>query len=59
MKKVQNVVFYKFYGEQGEMQQACLFYDDGTVVNATVEEGIDATYEIIPAVKPQIAFFIP
>lgn len=46
MKKVQNVVFYKFYGEQGEMQQACLFYDDGTVAPVTVEEAIDATYEI-------------
>ena len=46
MKKVQNVVFYKFYGEQGEMQQACLFYDDGTVAIATIEEGIEATYQI-------------
>lgn len=46
MKKVINVVFYKFYGENGEMSQACLFYDDGTVQNVSVEQGIDATHKI-------------
>ena len=51
MKKVRNVVFYKFYGEQGEMQQACLFYDDGTVANVTVEEGVEATYQIVKEEK--------
>ena len=40
-KKIENVVFYKFYGENGEMEQACIFYADGTVKNTTVEEGLE------------------
>lgn len=41
-KKIANVVFYKFNGEHNDMQQACIFYADGTVKNTTTEEGIEA-----------------
>ena len=45
-KQIANVVFYKFYGERGEMQQAAVFYTDGTVKNVSHEEGLEAAYEI-------------
>ncbi len=45
-KQIANVVFYKFYGEQGVMQQACIFYADGTVQNVPYEDGIDAAHEL-------------
>lgn len=40
-KKIKNIVFYKFYDPTREepMQQACIFYEDGTVKNTTYEEG--------------------
>ena len=41
-KQIANVVFYKFNGEHNYMQQACIFYADGTVKNTTIEEGIEA-----------------
>ena len=41
-KQIANVVFYKFNGEHNNMQQACIFYADGTVKNTTTEEGIEA-----------------
>ena len=41
-KQIANVVFYKFNGEHNNMQQACIFYADGTVKNTTIEEGIEA-----------------
>ena len=49
MKKVINVVFYKFYSAQEdvkEREQACLFYDDGTVASVSVEEAVEATHQI-------------
>ena len=45
-KKIANVVFYKFFGEQGVMQQACLFYEDGTVKNCSYEDGLEAAQAI-------------
>ncbi len=45
-KKIANVVFYKFYGEQGIMQQACIFYEDGSVKNCMYEEGLEAAETI-------------
>jgi len=45
-KKIANVVFYKFSGEQGIMQQACIFYEDGTVKNCMYEEGLEAAETI-------------
>jgi len=45
MKEIYNIVFYKFYGEKGAMQQACIFFTDGSVKNTFVEEGIDAVCE--------------
>lgn len=50
-KKIANVVFYKFNGERENMQQACIFYDDGTVKNVSLDEGIDAAYELAAAEK--------
>ena len=44
--KIANVVFYKFNGEQGVMQQACIFYEDGTVKNCMYEEGLEAAEAI-------------
>lgn len=46
-KRIVNVVFYKFFGENGEMEQACIFYNDGTVKNCSYEDGIDAAEEIV------------
>ena len=49
MKKVINVVFYKFYSAQEdvkEREQACIFYDDGTVASVSVEEAVEATHQI-------------
>ena len=46
-KPIANIVFYKFWGEQGEMQQACIFYEDGTVKNVSFEEGLEESYDII------------
>lgn len=40
MKKIKNIVFYKFNGEQGVMQQACIFYENGEVSNVSYEEGL-------------------
>lgn len=50
-KKIANVVFYKFWDPTREdaMQQACIFYEDGTVKNTTHEEGLEAAYEIANA----------
>ena len=50
-KKIANVVFYKFWDPTREepMQQACIFYEDGTVKNTTHEEGIDAAFELANA----------
>ncbi len=45
-KKIANIVFYEFYGEDGARKQACIFYNDGTVKNCMYEEGIDATLEL-------------
>ena len=49
MKKVINVVFYKFYSgneDVKEREQACLFYDDGTVENVSVERAVEETHKI-------------
>ena len=40
MKKIANIVFYKFNGKEKNMVQACLFYNDGTVRNVTYEEAL-------------------
>ncbi len=44
--KIANVVFYKFNGENGTMQQACIFYEDGSVKNCMYEEGLEAAEAI-------------
>ena len=40
-KKIANIVFYKFWDPTREeaMQQACIFFEDGTVNNVSYEEG--------------------
>lgn len=52
-KKIANVVFYKFWDPTREdaMQQACIFYEDGTVKNTLYEEGLEAAYELANAEK--------
>ena len=52
-KLIANVVFYKFWDPttEGAMQQACIFYEDGTVKNVSLEEGLEAAYEIAKADK--------
>lgn len=52
-KKIANVVFYKFWDPTREepMQQACIFYEDGSVENTTHDRGIDAAYEVANADK--------
>ena len=47
MKKIVNIVFYKYFNEEGKQKQACIFYDDGTVAQVSYEEGIDACEEIV------------
>ncbi len=49
MKKAVNIVFYKFFSEKEDVQireQACIFYDDGTVASVSSEEAIDAAHQI-------------
>lgn len=49
MKKVLNIVFYNFYSKKEdvkERQQACIFYDDGTVASVSVEEASAIAHEI-------------
>lgn len=52
-KKIANVVFYKFWDPttEGAMQQACIFYEDGTVLNTSHEEGLEAAYQLANADK--------
>ena len=40
-KTIANIVFYKFWDPTREaaIQQACVFYADGTVKNTLYEEG--------------------
>ena len=45
-KKIANIVFYKFYSEDGARKQACIFYNDGTVRSCSYEDGIDAVVEM-------------
>ena len=47
MKRIANIVFYKFNGERPNMKQACIFYTDGTVKNTSYEDGIEACQEIV------------
>lgn len=47
MKRIANIVFYKFNGERPNMKQACIFYTDGTVKNTSYEEGLEACQEIV------------
>ncbi len=50
-KKIANVVFYKFWDPttEGPMQQACIFFEDGTVQNTSHEEGLEAAYQLANA----------
>ncbi len=47
-KTIANVVFYKFWDPTREepMEQACIFYTDGTVENTDYETGVDKAYEL-------------
>ena len=47
MKRIANIVFYKFNGERPNMKQACIFYTDGTVKNSSYEDGLEACQEIV------------
>lgn len=51
MKKIVNIVFYKYFNEEGKQKQACIFYDDGTVEQVSYDEGIDACEEIVAEKK--------
>ena len=42
MKKIKNIVFYKFFSERGEEKKACIFYEDGSVEDTDYDKGIDA-----------------
>lgn len=59
-KQIANVVFYKFWDptREDQMQQACIFYEDGTVKNVSHEEGLEAVYEIakVDRIKTQSEF---
>ena len=49
MKKIANIVFYKFFSEKEDIQvreQACIFYDDGTVASVSVDEAVEAAHQI-------------
>ena len=50
-KEIANVVFYKFFGENGNSEQACIFYTDGTTKNISLDEGIDIAYQLAAAEK--------
>ena len=52
-KKIANIVFYKFWDPTREepMQQACIFYEDGTVKNVLYEEGKELANEIAREAK--------
>ena len=58
MKRIANIVFYKFNGERPNMKQACIFYTDGTVKNVSYEDGLEACQEIVAAynIKSKAAF---
>lgn len=47
-KQIANIVFYKFWDPTREepMQQACIFYADGTVKNVLYEEGQELANQI-------------
>jgi len=46
MKKIANIVFYKYLGVTGESKQACVFYNDGTVDSVSYQEGLEFCEEI-------------
>ena len=48
-KQIANIVFYNFFGENNKMEQACIFFEDGTVKNVSLEEGIEAAYKLAAA----------
>lgn len=52
-KRIKNIVFYKFWDPTREepMQQACIFYEDGTVKNTTYEEGQELANVIVAEEK--------
>lgn len=52
-KKIANIVFYKFWDPTREeaMQQACVFYADGTVKNVLYEEGKELANEVVKDAK--------
>ena len=57
-KKIANIVFYKFWNPTREepMQQACIFYEDGTVKNVLYEEGKELANEVVKeALEAQVA----
>lgn len=58
MKRIANIVFYKFNGERPNMKQACIFYTDGTVKNTSYEDGLEACQEIVAAnnIRSKAAF---
>lgn len=48
LKKIANIVFYKYYNNEGkEERKACIFYSDGTADHVSYDEGIDACLEIV------------
>lgn len=46
-KKIWNIVFYKYYKNGKEVRKSCIFYRDGSVVNTTYEDGLNACETIV------------
>lgn len=45
--KIRNIVFYKFKENGVEKTQACIFYENGEIVNTDYEGGIEACEEVV------------
>lgn len=46
-KKIANIVFYKFFENDNLIQQACIFYEDGSVANVSYDDGLDAAERLV------------
>ena len=46
-KKIENIVFYKSFNNNLEERAACIFYNDGSVVEVSYDEGLTACEEIV------------
>lgn len=46
-KKIANIAFYKFFENDNLIQQACIFYEDGSVANVSYDDGLDAAEHLV------------